>query len=63
MSDRQEEKWINIDEVAEYFGVKTTTIRDWIRKNKDFPAQKIGKTWEFKYSKLDAWVKKQNDNK
>ena len=34
MSSMQEEKWINIDEVAEYFGVKTATIRDWIKKTK-----------------------------
>ena len=54
-----EENWINIDEVAKYFGVKPATIRDWIRKDKGIPAQKIGKSWKFKYSELDAWVKSQ----
>lgn len=63
MSDIQEEKWINIDEIAAYFGVKTATIRDWIKKYNDFPAQKIGKAWKFKYSELETWVRKQNDNK
>ncbi len=56
MSERIEEKWINIDEAADYFGVKPATVRDWIRKGKDIPAHKIGKQWKFKYSELDAWV-------
>ncbi len=56
MSGRVEEKWINIEEVACYFGVKPATVRDWIRKGKDIPAHKIGKQWKFKYSELDAWV-------
>ena len=56
MSERVEEKWINIDQAADYFGVKPATVRDWIRKGKDIPAHKIGKQWKFKYSELDAWV-------
>ena len=57
MNDHIEEKWINIDEAADFFGVKPATIRDWIRKGKDVPAQKIGKQWKFKCSELDEWVK------
>ena len=60
MMDNVEEKWINIDEAAEYFGVKPETIRDWIRRGKNIPAQKIGKAWKFKYSELDAWAKSQD---
>lgn len=56
MSERVEEKWINIDEVADYFGVKPATVRDWIRKGKNIPAHKIGKQWKFKYSELNTWV-------
>ena len=51
------EKWNSIDDAAEYLGVKTVTIRDWIRKGKDIPAHKIGKQWKFKFSELDEWVK------
>lgn len=40
------EKWISIDDAAEYLGVKTVTIRDWIRRGKDIPAHKIGKKME-----------------
>lgn len=49
--------WINIDAAAKYLGVKPGTIRDWIRKEKDIPAHKIGKQWKFKISELDSWVK------
>ena len=34
MSERIEEKWINIDEAANYLSVKPATVRDWIRKGK-----------------------------
>lgn len=56
MSDLVNEKWIGIDEAADHLGVKPATVRDWIRKEKGIPAQKIGKQWKFKYSELDAWV-------
>lgn len=57
MVDLTTEKWINIDEAAEYLGVKPGTIRDWIRKGKGIPAHKIGKQWKFKVSEIDTWVK------
>lgn len=57
MVETNNDKWISIDEAAEYFGVKSGTIRDWIRKEKDIPAHKIGKQWKFKKSELDDWVK------
>ena len=53
-----DEKWINIDEVAEYIGVKVGTVRSWLRKkDRDVPAHKIGKQWKFKKSELDLWIK------
>jgi len=57
MSEIINDKWINIDEAAAYLGVKSVTVRDWIRKDKGIPAHKIGKQWKFKVSELDAWVK------
>ena len=50
------DKWISIDEAANYLGVKPGTIRDWIRKNKGIPAHKIGKQWKFKTTELDEWI-------
>ena len=57
MNNLNTEKWINIEEAAEHLGVKSVTIRDWIRKDKGIPAHKIGRQWKFKISELDAWVK------
>ena len=54
------DKWISIEEAAEYLGVKPSTIRDWIRKNPDIPAYKVGKLWRFKPAELDAWVNSGN---
>lgn len=56
MGEIGNDKWVGIDEAAEYLGVKPGTIRDWIRKGKDIPAHKIGKQWKFKCSELDNWV-------
>ncbi len=52
----QKEKWIGIEEAAEYLGIKAGTVRDWIRKGMNVPAYKIGKQWKFKCIDLDAWV-------
>lgn len=51
------DKWISIDEAADYLGVKTVTVRDWIRKETGIPAHKVGKQWKFKRSELDTWIK------
>lgn len=56
MAEVANDNWINIDEAAEYLGVKPGTIRDWIRKDKGVPAHKVGKLWKFKRSELDAWI-------
>ncbi len=50
------DKYIDIDEAAEYLGVKTVTIRNWIKKKNNIPAHKVGKMWRFKRSEIDEWV-------
>ena len=52
-----EDRWISIDEAAEYLGVNKDSIRNWIKKDSGIPAREIGKQWKFKYSELDDWVK------
>ena len=52
-----ENKWISVDEAADYLGVKATTILEWIKKGSDIPAYKIGKQWKFKINELDDWIK------
>lgn len=52
-----EDKWIGIEEAANYLDVSKDTIRNWIKKENGIPAHKIGKLWKFKKSELDHWVK------
>lgn len=57
MSEIFEDKWISIDEAAEYLGIKTVTLRGWIKKDETLPGHRIGKQWKFKRTELDEWVK------
>lgn len=50
------DNYISIDEAAEYLGIKTVTLRNWLRKENNIPAHKIGKLWKFKKIELDEWV-------
>ena len=56
MNKNKEDNYISIDEAAEYLGIKTVTLRNWIKTNDSLPAKKVGKMWKFKRSELDAWV-------
>lgn len=51
------EKWISVDEAAEYLSIKPATLREWIKKHPSLPAHKVGKQWRFKLIELDEWVK------
>lgn len=52
MSDR----WVSVEEIAEYLGVSKDTIYGWIAK-KDMPAHKVGRLWKFKTDEVDDWVR------
>ena len=57
MSENFNDNYISIDEAAEYLGIKTVTLRTWIKKDPSLPANRIGKLWRFKRSELDLWVR------
>lgn len=57
MIDINDDRWISIEEAANYLGVNKDTIRSWIKKENGIPAHKIGKLWKFKKSELDFWIK------
>ena len=48
--------YISIDDAAAYLGIKTVTLRNWIKKKPDIPAHRVGKLWKFKRSELDEWI-------
>ena len=50
-----DDKWIGIEEAANFLGVTKDTIRNWIKKN-NIPAHKIGKLWKFRKSELNECV-------
>ncbi len=52
-----DDSWIDIEEAANYIGVNKDTIRNWIKKDTEIPAHRIGKLWKFKKSELDVWIK------
>ena len=56
MTENITDNYISIDEAADFLGIKTVTLRNWIKKDPELPAHKIGKLWKFKRSELDAWV-------
>lgn len=60
MAEILNDNYISIDEAAEYLGIKTVTLRNWLKKDIKIPAHKIGKLWKFKKSELDLWVQSGN---
>ncbi len=57
MKDISKDNYINLDDAAEYLGIKPVTLRNWIKKqDSSIPAHKVGKLWKFKRSELDEWV-------
>lgn len=52
----ENEKWVNLEEVANHTGLSKDTIRNYIKKNA-IPYYRIGKQYKFKISEIDAWIK------
>lgn len=57
MNTANNDRWISVDEAAEYLSIKPATLRDWIKKHPSLPAHKVGKQWRFKLFELDEWIK------
>lgn len=51
-----EDRWLSVDEIAEYLGVKRDTVYKWIGR-KGMPAHKAGRLWKFKKAEVDGWVR------
>ncbi|PIE65474.1 MAG: transcriptional regulator [Desulfobacterales bacterium] len=50
-----EDRWLSVDEIGDYLGIKRDTVYKWISK-RGMPAHKIGRLWKFKKEQVDAWV-------
>lgn len=56
MSDVTSDRWLSVDEMAAYLGVKRYTIYKWIERKK-MPAHKVGSLWKFKREEVDGWIR------
>ena len=50
------DRWLSINEIAQYLGVSSDTVYKWIER-KSLPAHKIGRLWKFKKEEVDEWVR------
>nr|WP_319396593.1 helix-turn-helix domain-containing protein [uncultured Desulfobacter sp.] len=51
-----EDRWLSVEEIAQYLGISKDTVYTWINKKK-MPAHKIGRLWKFKKDEVDTWVR------
>jgi excisionase family DNA binding protein len=56
MNEVTNDRWLSVDEIAAYLGVKRHTIYKWIQRKK-MPARKVGSLWKFRRDEIDAWVR------
>ena len=47
------ERWVSMNEIADYLGVTRDTVLAWTEK-RGMPGVKIGRTCKFKVSEVDA---------
>ena len=51
-----EDRWLSVDEIAAYLGIKRDTVYKWISE-RQMPGHKIGRLWKFNKQEVDEWVK------
>ncbi len=56
MESKMEDRWLSVDEIGDYIGIKRDTVYKWI-SDKGMPAHKIGRLWKFKKNDVDTWVR------
>lgn len=51
-----DDRWLSVDEVAQFLGVARDTVYRWI-EHQNMPAHKIGRLWKFQKEEVNEWVK------
>jgi len=51
-----EDRWLSVDDIAAYLGIKRDTVYRWISE-RSLPGHKIGRLWKFRKEEIDEWVK------
>lgn len=52
-------RFLGIDELAEYLGVKTSTLYSWVYQRK-VPYTKIGRLVKFDFIEIDKWIERKS---
>ena len=55
-SRMMEDRWLSVDEISAYLGIKRDTVYKWISE-KQMPAHRMGRLWKFRKDEVDEWVK------
>jgi len=56
MKSGSDERWLSLEEIAAYLGIRRDTVYKWINR-KNMPAHKVGSLWKFKREEVDEWVR------
>lgn len=58
----QDDRWLSVDEIAAYLGIKRDTVYKWINR-KQMPAHKVGRLWKFRKDEVDSWIRTNNESR
>ncbi|MBN2483650.1 MAG: helix-turn-helix domain-containing protein [Candidatus Omnitrophica bacterium] len=56
MKRKSERDLMDVDELAEYLGLRKQTIYNWLHKRK-ISGIKIGKVWRFERDEIQNWLR------
>jgi len=56
MKSLTDDRWLSLEEIAAYLGIKRDTVYKWINR-KNMPAHKVGSLWKFNRDEIDTWVR------
>jgi len=51
-----EDRWLSVDEIAAYLGIKRDTVYKWIAE-KQMPMHRMGWFWKLRKAEFDEWVR------
>jgi len=51
-----EDRWLSVDDIAAYLGIKRDTVYRWISE-RNMPGHKIGRLWKFRKEDVDEWMR------
>ena len=51
-----QDRWLSVEELAGYLGIKRDTVYKWIAR-RAMPAHKVGRLWKFRKEEIDEWVR------